>query len=294
MSAKSQSSSKKPVLNGVDSAVNFKVKSLARSWKLVLLLPLWIAFSYVASNLILIGVLTLLKQFNITLDSYMNEAAANTLLSVLIYVLTLFIAIALPYYTRFKIRTSLEQMGLTRLVTWTDIGLAPVFFILYIVTSLTLLSIITSVFPGFPIDQAQDVGFKALGSRMDNLLAFVTLVVCAPIAEEALFRGYLYGKLREVVPPVVFKNRFVSSKISERVKSFSPGLIAAIVTSLLFGVAHLQWNVGLDVFVLSMFLCGLRGITGTIWAGILVHMIKNGIAYYMMFVAPLFGMGLGN
>jgi membrane protease YdiL (CAAX protease family) len=99
------------------------------------------------------------------------------------------------------------------------------------------------------------------------MLAFVTLVVLAPIAEETLFRGYLYGKL----------------------KGHVPAIIAAIATSLLFGVAHMQWNVGIDVFILSLVLCGLRSLTGSIWSGILVHMIKNAIAFYFLFINPILG-----
>jgi membrane protease YdiL (CAAX protease family) len=102
---------------------------------------------------------------------------------------------------------------------------------------------------------------------MDNILAFITLVVIAPFAEELLFRGYLYGKLKSNVPTVV----------------------AAITTSLLFGLAHQQLNVGIDVFILSLVLCTLRSLTGSIWAGVLVHIIKNALAYYLLFVAPLMG-----
>ena len=42
------------------------------------------------------------------------------------------------------------------------------------------------------------------------------------------------------------------------------------------------------MFALSIVLCGLREITGTIHAGILLHMLKNGIAFYLLFV-----MGMG-
>jgi membrane protease YdiL (CAAX protease family) len=50
--------------------------------------------------------------------------------------------------------------------------------------------------------------------------------------------------------------------------------------------ASLQWNVAADTFALSLVLCTLRQITGNIWAGVLLHMIKNGIAYYFLFINP--------
>jgi membrane protease YdiL (CAAX protease family) len=92
------------------------------------------------------------------------------------------------------------------------------------------------------------------------------LVVIAPFAEEILFRGYLYGKLRKSIPT----------------------WLAMVVTSALFGAIHAQWNVGVDVFVLSMVACSLREVTGGIWAGILLHMLKNGLAFYILFINPSF------
>jgi membrane protease YdiL (CAAX protease family) len=95
-------------------------------------------------------------------------------------------------------------------------------------------------------------------------LAFVTLVVVAPIAEEIIFRGYMYGKL----------------------KKFVPIWVAILATSLLFGAVHGAWNLAIDTFALSIVLCSLREFTGNIWASILLHMVKNGIAFYILFIYP--------
>jgi membrane protease YdiL (CAAX protease family) len=131
------------------------------------------------------------------------------------------------------------------------------------------MGIIIALFPGFPAEQAQDTGFSPFGTRLDSMLAFLTLVVIAPVAEEVLFRGYLYGK----------------------VKRYIPAIWGAVLTSLLFAFVHFQWNVALDVFVLGMFLCGLRSLTGSIWAGVLLHIIKNGIAYFLMMNPMLSALG---
>jgi membrane protease YdiL (CAAX protease family) len=48
----------------------------------------------------------------------------------------------------------------------------------------------------------------------------------------------------------------------------------------------LQWAVALDTMVLSLMLCTLREYTGAIWAGVLVHAIKNGLAFYLLFINP--------
>jgi membrane protease YdiL (CAAX protease family) len=124
---------------------------------------------------------------------------------------------------------------------------------------------VLSLFTVIQINQAQDVGFSHLSKNYQYILAFITLVVIAPIAEETLFRGYLFGKL----------------------KKFVPVWVAIVATSLLFGAIHGQWDLAIDTFSLSVILCLLRQFTGNIWAPILLHMTKNGIAYYFLFINPL-------
>ena len=94
------------------------------------------------------------------------------------------------------------------------------------------------------------------------MVAFVALVILAPVTEELIFRGFLYGKLR--------------SRLS--------AIPAIILVSVLFGVLHGQWNVGIIVGLMSVFMCLAREITGTIYAGILLHMIRNGVAFYVLYV----------
>lgn len=235
-------------------------------WSAVLGLPLWVLVAFVASQLLLVFILQVMSWANVPLDSFVGGSAAQTLVAAAVYTLSLAVTIGVPYLI-WKRQTTLEELGLTRLVSWADIGLAFIGFLVYGLLTTVTLMIVTSVFTGFPADQVQDTGFSAFGTRLDNLLAFVTLVILAPVAEEVLFRGYLYGKLKKYIPAIV----------------------AAVVTSVLFGAVHMQWNVGIDVFVLGLVLCGLRSLTGSIWAGILVHMLKNSIAYYILFVAPMIG-----
>lgn len=235
-------------------------------WKMLVVLPLWVGLAFLVSNLAVAYTFSLLELFfHVSLESYFRPAILQTTLATIIYALTIAIVIFVPY--RWGNRTNLQTLGLHRLPSWSDIGLAPVAFVLYTFIVAIVLALVSSWLPGIPLDQTQDIGFKALGTRLDNMLAFITLVVMAPLAEETLFRGYLYGKLKKYVPAIY----------------------AAIATSLLFGLAHFQLNVGIDVFVLSLILCGLRSLTGSIWAGILVHMVKNALAYYLLFVKPLIG-----
>ena len=88
-------------------------------------------------------------------------------------------------------------------------------------------------------------------------------MVVAPISEELLFRGFLYGKLK-----------------SRKLKP----LFSAIVTSLLFGLVHGQLNVGIDTFILSMMMIYLLEKRQSLWVTIMLHMIKNGVAFLALFV----------
>jgi membrane protease YdiL (CAAX protease family) len=162
----------------------------------------------------------------------------------------------------------LEQIGLGRRPRGKDIlkgllGFAGFFLLLIAVNALLAL-----FFPDIN-SEAQDVGFNNLHSNLDQLLALIALVIFPPIGEETLVRGYLYSGLRSNL-------RFVP---------------AMIITSLIFGLAHLQlgsgaavlWAAGADTFVLSLVLVYLRQSTGALYAGMLVHALNNLIAFGVHF-----------
>lgn len=186
----------------------------------------------------------------------------TTVYSAIAYSLGLVATIFIPIKLFKKWRTDREELGLRGLPTWIDIGLAPVAFILYLLLAAALIAIF-SHFPWFDASQAQDVGYDNLASLLDRIVAFIALVIVAPIAEEIIFRGWLYGKLRARLPLIP----------------------AILLVSLLFGFMHGQWNVGVNVFAMSIILCLQREVTGTIYSGILLHMIKNGIAFYLLYFA---------
>ena len=256
-------------------------------WKVVakvLLLLIWVAAAVISSQLVvgyamywLLGPETLAKPVPTAICSTLSYILA---LVWVIYV-TPKISIKLKITNEYKDGKhringkiapkvmSREDMGLRDFPTWTDIGLAPVGFIVGTLLAAGLVAVF-SAFPWFDAAQAQDVGFNLYLTGPERAVAFVTLVVVAPVAEEVIFRGWLYGKLRSLL----------SSKISD----VASMLISIFLVSLMFGIVHMQWNVGVNVFALSVVLCGLREITGTIYAGILTHMLKNGIAFYLLYV----------
>ncbi len=161
----------------------------------------------------------------------------------------------------YTIATNPEELGVSQPITFVDIGLAPIGYVVYGVIAGLIVNLM-SVFPWFNPDQTQDVGFSGYIAGFDRIYAMLAIVFLAPIAEEILMRGWLYGKLRDHL------------KI----------LPAILITSLLFAFLHGQWNVSVRVFVLSFILCFLRETTGSIWAGILLHILTNGIAFYSIYI----------
>ena len=254
----SQNYSKLPV-DSSDSGSDIRSR---HNWWMILIFPSWVLVSFFAAQILVVWLVWFLTLTNAPLK-LVNQTVLNTSLTAFVYIVTLFFVIVMPWLIK-KFRTNWSEIGLTRLPKWIDILLSPAGLIVYLIFSSLLILVATQVLPWFNMNQVQDVGFNQIGQRFEYILAFATLVVIAPIAEEILFRGYLYGKL----------------------KKFVPIWAAILVTSVLFGAIHGAWNLAIDTFALSVILCLLRELTGNLWASILLHMIKNGIAFYILFIYP--------
>jgi membrane protease YdiL (CAAX protease family) len=229
---------------------------------MALVLPVWVFAGFMVAQVIVGLLLYLLDFLKVPLKS-IDESSIQTIGSIVIYLLSLSIVIGLPWIVK-KYRTSKQELGFDQRLAWTDLLLAPAAFFVYILLSFVLTSLV-SHFSFYNVNQVQQTGFSSLSHGYEYILAFATLVVIAPVSEEILFRGYLLGKLRKYVPVWA----------------------AILITSLLFGLVHFEWNVSVDVFALSIILCLLRVHTGRLWPSIVLHMIKNGIAFFFLFINPL-------
>ena len=185
-----------------------------------------------------------------------------TIFSSLVYILSfIFLLFTFKHIKPLKTPVTRNELGLNNLVTFSDIGLALAGFFGYLAFS-AILTALFSVFPWFNLNETQPLLYSTLISPSGKILAALALVAAGPILEEVIYRGLIYGKLR--------KNH---------------SLITSILTvSILFGFLHGQWNVGVDVFALSVVACLMRETTGTIYAGIILHILKNAIAFYILFI----------
>ncbi len=173
----------------------------------------------------------------------------------------------LVYITLKSSKLSLKSIGLTKRPTLRHLFEAVKGYAIYFVTFLSVFSTI-GYLRLIDTNQTQQLGFSnPTGANL--LFAFMSLVILPPIAEEILFRGYLY----------------------QRLKLYAPKL-SAIVTSLLFATAHLElgsgnapnWSAAIDTFILSFVLIYVTNKTKSLYPAIFLHAIKNSIAFVSLFV----------
>lgn len=205
-------------------------------------------------------------------DSYANNALNTSIVLQFWYVLAMeavALAIIWIFISRIPLRAALRALGFTRIhrrdFLYILIGVG-VYYGVYAVVLGT-----TNFFMHVNTSQQQDIGFQTAGSTPLNLvLAFISLAVLPPIAEETIFRGFLFRGLRTKMP----------------------FLVATLITSLAFAYPHslessdgsVLWIAAIDTFSLSLVLCYLREKTGALYAGIGVHAIKNTIAFASLFI----------
>ena len=228
------------------------------TWVWAFALTLWVGVTFFVAQMVVFGIVSwLIRQF----QWGVNLTVAETVCMVFSYVLALVAMIIVPKKL-FSMKVTRDSLGLRGMPTWADILLSPIGYILSLIASIAVMMIIKVIAPGINWNEAQDVGFNSVITSGDRMVAFVALVILAPVTEELIFRGFLYGKLR--------------SRLN--------AIPAIILVSVLFGALHGQWNVGIIVGLMSVFMCLAREITGTIYAGILLHMIRNGVAFYVLYV----------
>jgi membrane protease YdiL (CAAX protease family) len=153
---------------------------------------------------------------------------------------------------------------------WSDAGYTILGIVAYFALFAVTLGIVQSI-THVDTTKEQALGFEKGIGGFNLLLAFCSLVILPPLAEELTFRGFLYGTLRRYRVSVI---------------------VPVLITSLLFGFFHLfgtadgslLWIAAIDTFTLSLVLCVLRERTGSICACIALHMLKNCFVFINLFI----------
>jgi uncharacterized protein len=95
--------------------------------------------------------------------------------------------------------------------------------------------------------------FQATDAATIRIMMAFTVAILAPLCEEVLFRGYIYGAT----------------------KRFSDRFFACLFSSLLFAVVHYNINALIPLFFLAIVLTIAYELTGSIWAPIIIHALVN-------------------
>ena len=234
-----------------------------KKWPFFFLVTAWVLGSFYLVQYILKFIIGSLVAVGVPFSSF-NADVLNTVFAAVVYLLLIAVIMGIPWKLKIWQPTGgyRKLIGLTRVLLWRDILFAAVGFVAYLALSTGLIMLVSSLVPGFNSNQTQDLMVSKVLSPSNAVFIFSALVIVAPVFEEIIFRGFLFGELRRTIPV----------------------LAAALVTSIVFAVVHGQWNVGIDVFALSLISCFLRYRTGSLWPSILLHMTKNGLAFYLLYI----------
>jgi membrane protease YdiL (CAAX protease family) len=156
------------------------------------------------------------------------------------------------YYLR-KHHASMRDLGIRRFSPGRAILLLIALLVAFSLLIGVVYALVALIDPSFNANQPQTNEFTGTTSS----LSLWALVIIPPFVEETVFRGFMFP---------AFSKRFGV-------------VIGAILTSVLFGFAHLQGNVSVYTFILSLILCFLYVRLNSIIPGIGLHMLNNYIAY---------------
>ena len=169
-------------------------------------------------------------------------------------------------------KTPFRVIGL-RKPKWSDPVWGFAMVVPYFIVFGLVFAVLGYLVPSLNINQKQQLGFNNVHGGGAILMAFISLVVLPPIAEEIMVRGFLYSSFKKAIPV----------------------LWAVLATSVVFALPHvfeggsggLLYVAGIDTFILSLFLIYLREATGGLWASMTLHAIKNGVAFMALFAFHL-------
>lgn len=106
-----------------------------------------------------------------------------------------------------------------------------------------------------------------LPSGPQVFVRFIVACLLAPVAEELIFRGFIYAGLR---------------------RTFNP-ILALPISAAIFGIAHLNLALGgmATVAVMGIMLALVYERSHSLWPGIVAHGVHNLLAFLLLVAAGL-------
>ena len=182
--------------------------------------------------------------FRSAMDKYLFHGdliAGTALWSGIIGVLLILVTTFLWKRSQLVEFLGLRMASLKQFVLWTAVflGLAAV------------LELLMRLSPSFQTDFME----KVLASNTDRFLLILGVGIMAPLFEEFLLRGLLFGSLRHIVDEHA----------------------SVAITAGVFALMHLQYSLPIMMLILPMgvVLGYARSRSGSIWAPVLMHVVNN-------------------
>ena len=142
---------------------------------------------------------------------------------------------------------------------WRWFGVALSLYGAQLILAIVAITVVKALWPSLNLEEVQDI--KPFGQANWAIVAsFIASVMIAPVIEELLFRGLLFGSLRTKLPV----------------------WLAAVIAAAVFGLLHAQASVMIYTFMFGLLLAWLYHRSRSLWPGILLHLLNNGVAFWVL------------
>lgn len=237
-----------------NDSLNNPLKVPWKSWEAVLVFVM----SWIGVPLLILSAFRFAAPYDASIMKFVQGIHANDITaSFQLTVLDAMAGLGVIWFVLRKYKVGWDSLGLRKFNVLKSSALIIAMFVVFIAIAYMALILTKLLLPGFDPNQAQVNEFTSAVTGNARIISFLALVVIPPIVEEILFRGFMFPAF------------------AGRVGIF----FGALFSSLLFGLAHLQANVGVYTIVLGLLLCYMYKRTGSIIPGMALHMINNYVAF---------------
>lgn len=180
----------------------------------------------------------------------------------------LFICAVLLFYLRtMRNLNPLELFGFNRISPQRVIGTAIVFiiptFLLVLLSSVGITHWMEGFWPNMGSQDSVEA-FRRSNDPVAKGMLVIAAVIVAPIVEETMFRGFIYGVI----------------------KRYTDSWFAALCSALLFAVVHFHVGSLVPLTVLALVFCAAYEFTGSLAVSMVMHGLFNGSSILMMILFP--------
>lgn len=226
---------------------------------------------YLISDALIVGGLSLMILIGLQRAKPTAMEASDDLNAVSLFmsiVLQLLVCAVLLFYIRaIRNLNPLEIFGLNRLPLHHIGAYALVLMIPTFMVVMATSAGVTTWMEGFWPELQQQASVEAFRNSKDPIaktMLVIAAVIVAPIVEETVFRGFIYGVI----------------------KRFTDSYFAALCSAVLFAAIHLHIGSLIPLSVLALIFCFAYERTGSLAVPMTMHALFNGSSLVLMILFP--------